>query len=122
MAARPSDHQHWFAAQDVEGTYQLLEALLRDREMQQLLGVNRYQGVLWFNQQSFERLLWWLLLLAVVVVSAEPGRTAAERAETIGACYDTTRYLREAAGRARYRVDTLLESTRPATIEGGVKV
>ncbi len=44
---RLTSYQHWFAAQDVEGTYQLLEALLRDREMQQLLGVNRYQGVLW---------------------------------------------------------------------------
>src|SRR5262245_12239967 len=44
---RLTSHQHWFAVQGDAGAHQTLEALLRDSEMQQLLGVNRYQGILW---------------------------------------------------------------------------
>jgi hypothetical protein len=106
---RLTSHQRWFAAQGGAGAHQTLEALLRDSEMQQLLGVNRYQGVLWFNKQSFERLLWWLLLLAAVMISADPARTSSEVAEEIAACYDTVRRLRAAAVESSYQVEKLLE-------------
>jgi glycosidase len=105
---RLTSHQHWFAAQGSEGAYETLEALLRDSEMQQLLGVNRYQGVLWFNKQSFERLLWWLLLLAAVMISADPARTSNEVTEDIAACYGIVRRLRVAAAESGYQVEKLL--------------
>jgi hypothetical protein len=106
---RLTSHQHWFAAQGSEGGYETLEALLRDSEMQQLLGVNRYQGVLWLNKQSFERLLWWLLLLAAIMISADPARMPSEVAEAIAACYRTVRRLRAAAAESGYQVEKLLE-------------
>jgi len=109
---RLTSHQRWFEAQGIEGTYQVLEALLSDSELQQLLGVNRYQGVLWFNKQSFERLLWWLLLLAAIIVSADPLRPADETAAQIAACYDTVRRLRAAAEESGYQVEKLLELAR----------
>jgi len=106
---RLTSHQHWFEIQDGAGAYETLEALLRDSEMQQLLGVNRYQGVLWFNKQSFERLLWWLLLLAAIMISADPARAPHEVAEAITACYGTIRRLRAAAAESGYQVEKLLE-------------
>jgi glycosidase len=109
IVKRLTSYQHWFTTQGSAGAHQTLEALLRDSEMQQLLGVNRYQGVLWFNQQSFERLLWWLLLLAAVMVSADTARTPGEVAETIAACHETVRRMRVAAKESGYQVEKLLE-------------
>ena len=105
---RLTSHQHWFVDQGSAGAYETLEALLRDSEMQQLLGVNRYQGVLWFNKQSFERLLWWLLLLAAVMVSADPARAPSEVTEEIAACYANVRRMRAAAVESGYQVEKLL--------------
>jgi hypothetical protein len=104
-----TSHQDWFASPDMEHTSQLVEALLGDREMQQLLGVNRYQGILWFDKTAFERLLWWMLLVAVVSLSADAGPEPAEAAATIGAAHATVRQLRDAADRAGYQIEKLLE-------------
>jgi glycosidase len=109
---RLTSYQHWYGGEGNTSTHETLEALLRDREMQQLLGINRYQGVLWFNQQSFERLLWWLLLLASVLTSSDPARTPGEVAETIAACHNTVRRLRIAAKESGYQVEKLLELTQ----------
>jgi hypothetical protein len=77
--------------------------------MQRLLGVNRYQGVLWFDKQAFERLSWWLLLLAAIGISADAEASATPVAERIAACYRTIQRLREAAGTSGYQVEKLLE-------------
>jgi hypothetical protein len=107
IVKRLTSHQHWFEARDAEGAYTVLESLLSDSEVQQLLGVNRYQGILWFNKQSFERLLWWLLL-AAIMLSSDATRPAEEVAAEIAACYRTVRRLRLDATAAGYQVEKLL--------------
>jgi glycosidase len=108
-----TSHQHWFAAEAPDArsrAYQILEALLKDDEVQQFLQVNRYQGVLWFNKEAFEQLLWWLLLAAVVEISADPLRPATERAEQILACYSIVEQLRQAEEQSGYQVEELLKA------------
>ena len=46
--------------------YRVLNDLLKDDEVQQFLGVNRYRDVLWFNKEAFDDLLWWLMVVTVV--------------------------------------------------------
>ncbi len=103
-------HQSWFEDLDRAHTYALVEALLQDREVQQLLGVNRYQGVLWFSKDAFERLLWWMLLLAVVRLTADRSRTPREATQAIGACYAIVSDLRAAAESSGYQIEKLLEN------------
>ena len=109
MIKRFTSHQHWFETQDGEGTYQVLESLLQDREVQQLLRVNRYQGILWFDKDAFERLLWRMLLVAVITIGADPLRPASAAAEQIAACYETVQQLQEAADKAGYQIEKLLD-------------
>jgi hypothetical protein len=40
--------------------------LLADHEVQEYLGFNRYQGILWFNKESFDDLLWWLFITSII--------------------------------------------------------
>ncbi|MEP7189633.1 MAG: hypothetical protein ABI901_10630, partial [Roseiflexaceae bacterium] len=103
-----TSHQSWFETPELEHAYQLLEALLSDTEVQQLLRVNRYQDVLWFDKHAFERLLWWMLAVAVVSLSADAETAATDAVSTIGAADRTITQLRAAAEAAGYQVEKLL--------------
>jgi len=86
-------HQRWFGQEldrpagkrgrkqiAAERARRVLTTLLQDGEIQQFLLVNRYQGVLWFNKEAFERVVWWMLFLAVVEISAtRPEAEVAQR-------------------------------------------
>jgi hypothetical protein len=86
----------------------VLETLLQDGDVQRFIHVNRSQGVLWFNKEAFEEMLWWLLLVGVVEAQAEE-RPAEEISALIAARYAVVRRLREAGERSGYRVERLLE-------------
>ncbi len=90
--------------------YSLLEQLLKDEEVQQFLGVNRYRDVLWFNKESLEQLLWWLLLVAEVDLGS---RTAADkdRAAIVNS-YATVQRLLTGAQESGYQVEELMHRLR----------
>ena len=92
--------------------YSVLESWFQDPEVQQFLQVNRYQDVLWFNCEAFERWLWWMLLVAVVDGSADPHRPAATVAREIAGHYEIIRQLRRRAQESGYQVERLLELVR----------
>jgi glycosidase len=93
----------------------LLKNLLSDRETSQYLGVNRYQDVLWFNQEGFEDLLWWLFAVAVVEISAQAQPDKKPVLTT--AAHAVIELLLEAEVVSGYQVEKLLaaiEAPRPA--------
>jgi len=105
-------HQRWFEDQQVakDGrTRRVLESWLRDDEVQRFLQVNRYGGVLWFNQEAFEQLLGWMLRVAVIALIADPLRPKAEVAQEIAACYEVIAELQQAEEKSGYQVEGLLE-------------
>jgi hypothetical protein len=44
----------------------LLRQIFNNLEIQEYLGVNRYQDVLWFNAEAFDRYIKWVLLINIV--------------------------------------------------------
>ncbi len=102
-------YQRWFETPEFDRTYTLLETLLGDTGVQQLLRINRHQGVLWFNKELFEQLLWWMMFLAEVTIRAEQPENGEElRASTIA----TIQELRRAADASGYQVAKLLEQVQ----------
>jgi len=111
-----TSHQRWFEvrALEKERCPLVLEAWLGDDEVRRFLHVHRHGGILWFNKERFEQLLWWMLLTAVVTISADPLRPPAQAAqEMVNACQVTQR-LRQAEEASEYQVEKLLEVTRRA--------
>jgi len=51
---------------------QVIEGLLQDGDVRDFLGVNRYRGVLWFNQERFDDLIGGLLATALVTQAVSP--------------------------------------------------
>jgi hypothetical protein len=109
---RLTSQQRWFEEHDVDRLHEVIESWLNDNEVRQLLGVNRHQGVLWFNKEAFERLLWWMLLLAVVRIETDPARDADTRLDDIVACYTAIEQLRAAVERSGYQVEKLLSTAQ----------
>jgi hypothetical protein len=81
-----------------------------------VLGVNRYRGVLWFNQQCYEQLLWWLLTTAAIEIST--GREA-ELASTLAQAEGLLELLQRAEQASGYRVDHLLAAAGRLTEPSG---
>jgi hypothetical protein len=112
-------HARWFEMElpKPKRAYQVVQAILGDDEIQRLLQVNRHQGVLWFNKEAFERLLWWMLSLAVIEETSaahrlEPQRPAVEVAQAIVEHYDIVKKLQQAEKKSGYQVEKLLEAVK----------
>jgi hypothetical protein len=101
--------QGWYSAAPVDPRRALTD-LLADDEVRRYIGVNRHQGILWFNKERFEELLWWLLLVATLVTEE---RGAAGPREVLGR-------LAQAAEASGYQLEKLLAlaaGPQPATPE-----
>ncbi len=116
-------HQDWIDPQQKRKNraYNSLHGLLNDFEVQRFIGVNRYQDVLWFNQEGFEQLLWWLFASSVIDLTARQSATSAEQdeqtslvAQSIVEHYDLIKRLQKAEHESRYQVEKLLEAAKTA--------
>jgi hypothetical protein len=104
-----TSHQRWF---DQKAVSQLVETLLKDREVQQFLLVNRYSEILWFNKEAFEELLWWLMLVGAVEIGFDPLRPASEMVKELAQCYRMIQALDEAKEKSEYQIEKFLEAVR----------
>jgi len=91
---------------------QILQTWLRDDDIQRLLRINRYQGILWFNKEAFDQLLRWMLAIAIIATNADPDLTEKKKAKNIQAHYDLIVKLEGAAVESGYQVEKLLDGVK----------
>jgi hypothetical protein len=111
-----TSRQQLFEGQADEQADQMLGTLLRDAEAQQLLQVNRYRDVLWFNKEAFDALLLWLLLLPTVTASRDPLHPNTAAVALVSTRYRIGEQLRRAASASDYQIEKL----RAAVIEANL--
>jgi hypothetical protein len=105
-------HQDWhLASQDDSLTaHGLLTSLLRDPDAQQVIGLNRYQGVLWLSREGLEALLSWLRFAALVTGPAEESARKALDASI----QPHLAAIKKAAGDSGYRLEQTLAQLAPS--------
>jgi hypothetical protein len=106
--------QNWYAEATAPANRanKALQELLRDGLVQRYIGENRYQDTLWFNQESFEELLWWLFAIALLdlpTTGVKPQAAIAER-------YVVVQKLMEAEAGSGYQVEKLLAGVNPVEV------
>jgi hypothetical protein len=106
-------HQQWFKTGrlDQNQAYAVLDSLLKDDEVQEFIQTNRHDGILWFNKESFEELLFWLMLIAVVEIGSDPLRSPSKAVKAIEECYAVIQKFQEAEKKSDYQVEGLLAAT-----------
>ncbi len=105
-------HQLWFETMGDRSVYQILKTWLLDTELQQFIGVNRYKGILWFNKEGFDSLLWWMMFLALVQFLAGGQNNVSSIVERIIACYDVIETIRKAETTSEFQLEKLLENLK----------
>ncbi|MGB8648018.1 MAG: alpha-amylase family glycosyl hydrolase [Anaerolineae bacterium] len=109
-----TEHQGWteLAATAKKPAYQLLENWLQDESVQQFMQSNRYQGVLWFNKESFDQLLPWMFRVAIVAQSGNADLESAEAAQQAIKYYELMAELQAAEKKSDYQVEKLLTAAK----------
>ncbi|HNS50865.1 MAG TPA: alpha-amylase family glycosyl hydrolase [Anaerolineae bacterium] len=112
-------HQAWAGrpagpgrAQALPPAYQVLDAWMQDGDVLGYLRANRFEGVLWFHRESFDRLLEWMLAVAAVQACVAPAENAREAGRQAAASAGVIQRLREAEEQSGYRVEALLSAAR----------
>ena len=107
-----TSHQRWFEikASKTRLARAVLQTWLDDQDVQYYLQTNHHAGILWFNKEAFDQLLWLMLAVAAATISADPSKTAGEIAAEIVACYDVIRTLQRAEEKSDYQIEKLLKA------------
>jgi glycosidase len=90
----------------------ILTSWLRDEDIQRLLGVNRYQGILWFNKEAYERLLRWMLAIAVVTTLTNETLTNKQKDKAVQTQWVLIQKLEQAALASEYQVEKLIQAAK----------
>ncbi len=103
-------HRRFEAIDELDNpAYRILYTMLRDEEVQAYLGVNRYEDVLWFNQESFEQWVWWMMMLSTLEMAVEPPE---DFAAAFTARYALVQRWLAAEKASGFRVVELLEAVK----------
>jgi len=107
-------HQNWNSFDAIQGNPadQVLQSLLRDHEVQTFIGMNRYEGILWFNKETFEILLDGLMIISLVSIindSRLNNRAALKRIRQMNSIFQR---IRDAEKASDYKIEQLIQHIR----------
>ncbi len=89
--------------------FRTLNNLFKSKELQQFLQVNRFEDILWFNKENFEKLVWWLFVTAVVKITAQQKTATNKVANEISDVFGIIPKWLKAEKASEYQVGKLLD-------------
>ncbi len=109
-----TSHQNWFKTnKEKKGlAYRIFKKLLEDQDVQQFLQVNRYQDVLWFNKETFEKLVGWLFEIALIAIIKDKICSQKELVSMVIEKFEIIERWQEAEKESSYQIEKLLESLK----------
>jgi hypothetical protein len=102
-------HQDWYDQAVQQPFEELVKNWLTDPEIQAFLRVNRFQGVLWYNREAFDRFTWWISLLPIVKGLSNPSRDRTSTIETMLNIFEIIDPLKKLESRSEYQFEKLVE-------------
>ena len=108
----PAVHQGYPQKEIAASAFQHQREL--EKEERFIVGVNRYQDVLWFNKEAFEELIWWLYVTASIsiITTYSANEPESSISKQILELYETVEHLLLAETESGYQVEKLLEAAR----------
>jgi glycosidase len=109
-----TNHQVW--SEELESTrqsdYKIVSDWLKDVEIQRYLGINRYQGILWFNHEAYATLLRWMLAIAIIRTIADPKASRNLITKKLSDLHGFLVRLESAEMKSEYQVEKLLDQVK----------
>ena len=91
--------------------YKILSRLLKLSDVQKFLKVNRWDSVLWFNKENFQKLVWWLFLISVIQIGSKSKTDQDAVRETEAAFAIIQRWL-QAEKKSEYQLKKLVNELK----------
>ena len=88
--------------------HQLLHTWLSNGDIQRYLQINRYNGILWFNKETYGQFTWWMTVIGFLDTMVNSNLTDAKRLENLAGISNIKQELLEAERAADYKVSDLL--------------
>ncbi len=109
-----TNHQDWYdqLRDENQSDLRVVSDWLEDGEIQRFLKVNRYQGILWFNHESFVMLLQWMVAIAIIDTLADPQVSQVAKVKALTELKALYTKLKSAELKSEYRVEKLLEEVK----------
>ncbi|MBP1694132.1 MAG: alpha amylase, catalytic region, partial [Chloroflexi bacterium] len=109
--------QDWYQTEPGEelSSYMVLQSWLKDSAAQRYININRYQGILWFNKESFNELLWWMFTVAVLKIGGGLLRESEDPVQVAKAIQDVFELIKElqsAEKQSDFQVEKLLAAAK----------
>ncbi|HSQ18299.1 MAG TPA: alpha-amylase family glycosyl hydrolase [Anaerolineales bacterium] len=100
----------WWENPSSDFANRLLVSIFSDTTAQNYLGVNRYKGILWFNREAFDDLLWWLNTIAIIDCAAN--ESSDQIPQTVIKRFAVIQKIQQASLESNYQVEKLLAAVR----------
>ncbi|MDY6872371.1 MAG: alpha-amylase family glycosyl hydrolase [Chloroflexota bacterium] len=100
--------QNWTNQIDEKTPLSLAKRWFASEEVRRFLNVNRFEDVLWFNQEAFESLLWWMMTVGLVQLISDPEKSLTEAFESLFQAYDLIQSILNAEINSEFQVEKLL--------------
>jgi len=102
-------NQGWFGADATaqQMAERLLESWSADEVARQFLMVHAYEGVLWFNKEAFEELVWWSFALEIIQLRAVLDDPTDWFKKVLLACAEAVKALMAAEKKSSYQLEAL---------------
>jgi hypothetical protein len=104
--------QGWVERLGKKRPEEVMESWLAQVAVQDYLHVHRFEDVLWFNAERFDRFVWWMVTLAVLSAASGPKASAALLVERITLAHRLAEKLRRAREKSEFQVARLLQALR----------
>ncbi len=105
-------HQEWYIPPTGKlSAYEVVNTWLKDQTIQQWIKVNRYEGVLWYNKEAFEQLVWWMHTIAILQITSQASGSEVDKQvllPTYKECYQLVQKILEAEECSGFQVEALL--------------
>ncbi|UCE12915.1 MAG: alpha-amylase [Candidatus Heimdallarchaeota archaeon] len=108
-----TSHQNWHKL-EVEPEFQavqIMNNIMSDLEVQSYIQTNRYQNVLWFNQEAYEKLIRWLVLISIVDTLGTK-QVKQEHIKEVNRIYNISQEWLNAGKASKFQVGVLFDLLR----------
>ncbi len=74
--------------------------------------MNRWESVLWFNKENFQKLVWWLFLISVIQIESKSDIDSEETVKEIEKTFATIQNWLKAEKTSEYQLEKLLKELK----------
>jgi len=111
------NQEMWFEKLKTGSLLQTMEEWLSNHNTYLLLGINRYQEVLWFKQESFQEFVWYMTFLAIIRSDGKTQLSTTDFVERAIGVFNETQKLLSAMEKSGFQVGRLLEAVKQYSSE-----